>query len=51
MKFSFKNVKELKEKIVEIWNSIPLEKIRKLFDSMPRRSYSVLNAKGGHSKY
>lgn len=44
-------VTELKIKIKEIWENIPVEYIRELFDSMPRRVKALLKAKGGHTKY
>ena len=44
-------VNELKIKIQEIWENIPVEYIRELYNSMPRRIQALLKAKGGHAKY
>ncbi len=49
--FNAKNVEELKAEILKIWNSIPIEFIRKLIDSMPKRSYDLFMAKGKHTRY
>ena len=47
----FRNRDELWAAIQPIWNSIPLQKIIKLVDSMPRRLHAVRLAKGGPTKY
>lgn len=44
-------VGELKTNIKEIWGNIPVEYIRELYNSMPRRVEALLKAKGGHTKY
>ena len=46
-----KNLQELKVKLVQIWNEIPLEFIQKLIKGMFKRSYEVFKAKGGHISY
>jgi len=45
------NVGELKRIIEEEWYSTPLEYIKTLFESMPRRLNVLLKAKGGYTKY
>ena len=42
---------ELWECVQDIWTSIPLEFLQKLYDSMPRRMRELLRNKGGHIKY
>ncbi len=49
--FQAKNIDELKEEILRIWNNIPLDFIQKLIDSIHRRAYDVFKNNGGHSKY
>ena len=45
------NLKELKENIQELWNSIPSEFTERLVASMPKRVIEVLRAKGSHINY
>jgi len=45
------NIKELKSAVEEEWYSTPLEYIRSLYDSIPRRLNILLKAKGGYTKY
>jgi len=45
------NISELKIAVEEEWYSTPLEYIRSLYDSMPRRLKVLLKAKGGYTKY
>lgn len=47
----FKNIRELKYAIIELWNSIDLEFIKNLISSMPRRSLAVLKSGGSYTKY
>ncbi len=49
--FKPKNKNELKEKIVEIWRSIPVELCRKLAMSMKKRIFECIKAKGNHTSY
>lgn len=39
------------QRITEIWQSIPVETLKKLVESMPERVQAVIKAKGGHTKY
>ena len=50
-KYNIKNKDELKEKILEIWESIPLNMVQKYIGNMPKRFNDIFNANGGHSKY
>ena len=45
------NMAELKQMIAEELYAVPLEYIRALYDSMPRRIAAVINARGGPTKY
>jgi hypothetical protein len=42
---------ELWECVQDIWTSIPLEFLQKLYNSMPRRMRELLRNKGGHINY
>lgn len=42
---------ELWSRAEEEWNKISSEKCLELIDSMPRRLYEVIKAKGGHTRY
>ena len=44
-------LQQLTEALVEEWNSIPQEVIRRLVRSMPRRCQEVIRATGGHTRY
>ena len=46
-----KNIRELKEMLIIIWNEITPDITAKLVDSMPRRVEAVLHAKGSNTKY
>jgi hypothetical protein len=46
-----KNRNELIANFHRIWNEISLEFVRKLIDSMPRRSEALVRAKGDATKY
>ncbi|GFW27148.1 transposable element Tcb1 transposase [Trichonephila clavipes] len=43
--------KDLLLRIQAIWNSLPLEDIQDLFDSMPRHIAALIAAHGGYTKY
>lgn len=45
------NLDELFNIIKEIWESFPIELIRKLVHSMPRRVNAVIRNNGGHTRY
>ena len=47
----FKKEDDLWAAVQREWNSIPLEKLIKLVDSMPNRIRAVISAKGGPTKY
>ena len=42
---------ELKREIAEIWDSIELSSIQKLYESMPLRLHSLFARRGGSTKY
>lgn len=42
---------EWKEKLFALWNSVPLERLQSLVNSMPRRIDACIAANGGHTKY
>lgn len=46
-----KNVNDLKNKLVIIWNQIPITFCEKLVKSVPKRIEEVMRAKGGHTSY
>lgn len=46
-----KGVWEIWERVEEVWNNIPVEVVRNLIESMPRRIQAVIKAKGGNTKY
>ena len=45
-----KNEKELFDTVQKGWNNIPMDYVRRLIESMPRRIQAVINAKGGPTK-
>ena len=45
------SVKEMKEKIKEIWNEVPKEFCKKLVDTMPKRIEEVMRSKGKHTSF
>ena len=47
----FKNTDELLEKIQKKLNALPLEYLKKLIDSMPRRVNAILKASDGSTQY
>ena len=51
LKRSYRNVEELEEDIIYIWESIPSEFIKKLYDSMKNRIQAVIEAQGGPTDY
>jgi len=44
-------IRELEDALVEDWQQIPQESIRRLIRSMPRRCQGVLDANGGNTRY
>lgn len=42
---------ELEEALVEEWDLLPQENIRRLIRSMPRRIQAVIQSHGGNTKY
>jgi len=46
-----KSKTDLKEKLLQIWEEIPLEFIQKLIMGMFKRSKAVYDSKGGHTTY
>jgi transposase len=42
---------QLREIVKEAWDSITIEVLRDLIESMPARCQAVIDAKGGHTKY
>jgi hypothetical protein len=50
-KKTYKKLDKLMEAIKEEWQKIPLERIIKLVDSMPKRCQAVIDAKGYSTKY
>lgn len=47
----FHSQNQLWEGVLEAWNSIPLDTIINLINSMPRRIESVIKSRGGPTKY
>ena len=45
------NANDLFEKIEQIWNNYPTDKLLKYIKSMPSRIEAVIQAKGWHTKY
>lgn len=45
------SLKALEKVLIDEWYKIPIETIRKLYDSIPRRILAVLNANGGPTPY
>jgi hypothetical protein len=46
-----RNAEDLKTVVAEIWTSLQLHYIRRLYDSLPRRLRVVLRARGNITKY
>ena len=44
-------VQELSDALVQIWEEIPQDTIRRLIRSMPRRCQACIQARGGHTNY
>jgi hypothetical protein len=42
---------QLREIVREAWDSISLDFLRELIESMPARCQAVINAEGGYTKY
>ena len=49
--FQPRNFEELKAAVEEEWYATPLEYIKKLYYSIPRRLQALKKKKGGHTKY
>ena len=45
------NIHKFRAALHREWDLIPMERIKKLVESMPRRLEAVINAKGGHTRY
>ena len=45
------SLKELERVLIEEWYKIPVETVRTLYDSIPRRIEAVLDADGGPTRY
>lgn len=50
-RYTIKNKADLKAAISTIWEQFPLESVRSLIKSMPRRLDAVRRVNGGHTKY
>ena len=37
--------------LLEEWKKIPTDVVRRLYEGMPKRVQTVINAEGGHTKY
>ena len=48
---TIQRVFELWDRVAKEWDEIPSETCQSLIESMQRRIYAVLKAKGGHTKY
>jgi transposase len=46
-----KSMKDLWERVQDIWTTIPKHYLHELYESMPRRMMMVYRNKGGHTKY
>ena len=46
-----RNVRELQNALMDEWNNITRQEIRKLTTSMRRRCTALVNANGGHTRY
>lgn len=44
-------IEEIKKAVVEEWNAIIIEEIRKYVDSMPKRIQEVISSNGGHTRW
>lgn len=44
-------IQELTQALIEEWENIPQESLRRLVRSMPRRCEEVIRARGGHTRY
>jgi hypothetical protein len=47
----FSSITQLKEKIIQEWNNIPISYLKKLIGSMPIRMFEVAKASGGSINY
>lgn len=46
-----KTLKELWERVQDIWDNIPIDFIQELYESMPKRMRDIIKAKGGAINY
>ena len=46
-----KSLDELWERVQDIWTNIPIEKIERLYESMPKRMTALVRSRGGYIKY
>lgn len=44
-------VQELTNALIQVWQEIPQDTIRRLIRSMPRRCRECIQARGGHTRY
>ena len=44
-------VQELTNALIQVWQEIPQDTIRRLIRSMPRRCRDCIQARGGHTRY
>ena len=51
MEFDIKTKNNLKVKLIELWNNILQEFVKKLIKSMNKRCLAVKKAKSGHINY
>ena len=47
----FKNVRDLKDAILVAWNEIELDTLQNVVKSMPDKLVSIIETKGGNTKY
>ncbi|KAI7815751.1 hypothetical protein BC939DRAFT_384181, partial [Gamsiella multidivaricata] len=45
------SIHDLWQAVLEEWEKVPEDFVRKLYESMPDRVQAVLKAKGGHRRY
>jgi len=45
------SVQQFTDALIQVWDEIPQENIRRLIRSMPRRYREVIQACGGHTQY
>ena len=50
-KIKASNETDLFDKVKQIWQTLSIDILKKLVESMPHRIQAVIEAKGGHTKY